>query len=602
MRRFKQPRILKGFTFVPVLPLKPIALLLASTVLVSYIFHDRSTPQEVQNAWAWASLITSIGMFLLILLIKRFMEGGTGLQVHVTTYMVGAALLGALKGTASAALVANSAKNGVIDWAEFFIRGYSGASMAAGVAFALALHAGYRKNHLELNLLNDEENQQLANDLVELRNEIMLLRTSSEEKIVARILNNIDVHSKIDLFAEDPEKNWRKISAALHKGVTDRLRRQSHELAQISKVEPSIKERVRVALQLKVFHIHPKVHTLIAFSIGAATYYSAFRRQTAFILLPLNTITILLVTTFFRNQFLRKRSISERGNIFIFGGLIISISFIFALNQFLVLGYFNPRLFIIVTIWQVFLLYSISGISEILQQMRGSKLLAESVNDDLQDKTRILKQYLARLNSEIGKHLHGYLLARVNAVASNLEKLAQAGQFDQYRIELEKLLSEFSLESIREGMELHQITDQYFQLLQELWDGLVEVKFSGDLNFHLKLQQVQTVELASVIEELIANSYRHGNATKVRINFEPLANGDLKITAVDDGIGVRSNIVPALGSTIFNLASENRWSLTNSPDSGAVVELLITPYSAESAVRFPTGVPATFDQSAARTP
>jgi two-component sensor histidine kinase len=70
-------------------------------------------------------------------------------------------------------------------------------------------------------------------------------------------------------------------------------------------------------------------------------------------------------------------------------------------------------------------------------------------------------------------------------------------------------------------------------------------------------------DLGEVIEELVSNSMRHGKAQKITLRVRKAGDKDIEITATDN-----STIAPpevqsryGLGTRIFNLASDGRWSL-----------------------------------------
>jgi two-component sensor histidine kinase len=69
--------------------------------------------------------------------------------------------------------------------------------------------------------------------------------------------------------------------------------------------------------------------------------------------------------------------------------------------------------------------------------------------------------------------------------------------------------------------------------------------------------------LGEVIEELISNSIRHGKAKKIELKILRAGAKDVQIVAIDD-----SSVAPksgdkksGLGTRIFNLASDGRWSI-----------------------------------------
>jgi two-component sensor histidine kinase len=71
-------------------------------------------------------------------------------------------------------------------------------------------------------------------------------------------------------------------------------------------------------------------------------------------------------------------------------------------------------------------------------------------------------------------------------------------------------------------------------------------------------------DIGQVIEELISNSIRHGRSQKIDLKLMRAGNGNIDITAVDDATipppeSISKN---GLGTRIFNLASDGRWSIT----------------------------------------
>jgi signal transduction histidine kinase len=290
------------------------------------------------------------------------------------------------------------------------------------------------------------------------------------------------------------------------------------------------------------------------------------------------------VTSFFNIFFLDGKNRSAAYNTFVFFSVIFCVDLFYIIDQQFVWGQVNNRLVISTFFWHIFLLYVISAGSEIVQYLHKSKLQTASINQDLRDKKRILQEYNTRLRNDISKHLHGFLLTRVRTTATRLDSLAKEGNFEEYDQILRELLTEFSLEKIRERLNSDVIGSEFFVEFPKLWDGLVEVTFSGDLDFYTKFQPPQLVELAQVIEEIVANANRHGGADKVEISFETLPNGDLLITGRDNGRGVNVKFKEGLGSNLYTLASDHRWSIKNSRNMGAITQLAVTPYDKASVV------------------
>ena len=170
--------------------------------------------------------------------------------------------------------------------------------------------------------------------------------------------------------------------------------------------------------------------------------------------------------------------------------------------------------------------------------------------------------------------IHGKILTRLAATALKLETSKNAGDFAAYRSTLGALTdllskpdSEFEKAEINLDLEIASRLDP--------WLGLVEV----DLHIDEDLKNIHSArvhEVGEVIEEIISNSMRHGKAQNVSLKVIKLGEKDIEITAVDD-----ASIAPpedqtrfGLGTRIFNLASDSRWSITR-VDSSTVFKLVM---------------------------
>jgi hypothetical protein len=170
--------------------------------------------------------------------------------------------------------------------------------------------------------------------------------------------------------------------------------------------------------------------------------------------------------------------------------------------------------------------------------------------------------------------IHGKILTRLAATALKLETSKNSGDFDSYRSTLNALTdllskpdSEFEQAEIDLDLEIASRLDP--------WLGLVDV----DLHIEESLKKIHTArvhEVGEVIEEIISNSMRHGKSQSVSLRVIRLGDKDIEITAVDD-----ASIAPpidqtrfGLGTRIFNLASDSRWSITR-VDSSTVFKLVM---------------------------
>ena len=159
-------------------------------------------------------------------------------------------------------------------------------------------------------------------------------------------------------------------------------------------------------------------------------------------------------------------------------------------------------------------------------------------------------------------YIHGKILTRLAATALKLETAANSGDSQTFHDTVDSLLNllnnpdaEFEQDSMDLKSEVSSRLDP--------WIGLLDV----DLHIDSELESINNPkvrDLGAVIEELVSNSMRHGKAHKISLRVANAGEKDIQITAVDDS----STAPPAqiarygLGTRIFNLASDGRWSIT----------------------------------------
>lgn len=151
---------------------------------------------------------------------------------------------------------------------------------------------------------------------------------------------------------------------------------------------------------------------------------------------------------------------------------------------------------------------------------------------------------------QLAQYLHGTVQSKLSNLATKLEqdpdKMALDGTL--------KLVDQVISDALREYHERQVKTlEEIATRLEADWGGLVELTF---LFSDLSLPEGMVDKISLVINEAVANAYRHGKATRVAINLSE----DLLLTVMDDGKGPASKM-PGLGSALFDsMASE--WSLT----------------------------------------
>ena len=188
-------------------------------------------------------------------------------------------------------------------------------------------------------------------------------------------------------------------------------------------------------------------------------------------------------------------------------------------------------------------------------ELKASEALQEAVTKVVSD------EFSHTLSHRWAIFIHGKILTRLAATALKLETAANVGDKQVFDGAVDSLISLLS----NPDAEFEQApTDLRSEVSSRLdpWIGLLEI----DLHIDSDLETVRNPrvrDLGEVIEELVSNSMRHGKAQKIDLRVSKAGDKDIEIIATDN-----STIAPpevqsrhGLGTRIFNLASDGRWSL-----------------------------------------
>jgi len=112
-------------------------------------------------------------------------------------------------------------------------------------------------------------------------------------------------------------------------------------------------------------------------------------------------------------------------------------------------------------------------------------------------------------------------------------------------------------------------------MIAEPWAGLVTVDIDVDpaLDFESIPDLVQRT-IDRIVEEAIANAYRHGGAKAVGVRIGALPNG-VEVDVVDDGAGIDAMAQAGLGYRLFGAATAEEWTIDNRTSGGAHLRLTI---------------------------
>jgi signal transduction histidine kinase len=201
-----------------------------------------------------------------------------------------------------------------------------------------------------------------------------------------------------------------------------------------------------------------------------------------------------------------------------------------------------------------------------LSLIQNDELIA---SDTLQNKVRgvVREEFTKNLSHEWAVFIHGKVLTRLAATSLKLDAAARNADVHTYNETVQSLLSllgdpdvDFESASVDLQTEIASRLDP--------WRGLLDINLQIAPEI-ASIRNSRVRDIGQVIEELISNSIRHGRAEVINLNVARLNAKDIEIIAIDNSIipPPETQNRSGLGTRIFNLASDGRWSINRKADS-----------------------------------
>jgi signal transduction histidine kinase len=218
-------------------------------------------------------------------------------------------------------------------------------------------------------------------------------------------------------------------------------------------------------------------------------------------------------------------------------------------------------------IWIPFLVLMVGAVVSAIRS--GDEVVArlrERVADD-QAKAAALEFETARIRKDVAAALHGSVQSQLLAAAAGLSQPHIAQLMTRTTGDgLQEALASVE-QAITNPMEL----DERMKRIRRSWGSLVQLTMTG-------LEVPQTANerhaVSQVVEEAIANSYRHGGASEVGVTVTRDSTG-LRIRVIDNGSGLRDDARPGLGSAVLESLAPGAWSLTRADNHTTVLDVLL---------------------------
>lgn len=207
---------------------------------------------------------------------------------------------------------------------------------------------------------------------------------------------------------------------------------------------------------------------------------------------------------------------------------------------------------------------AITSLFDAVRQAREGLLETLSREVDAEEvRARALERETVAVVDSLAHELHGRVQTQLVVCAAELERAAAAGDHPAVMRALSQAAS--ALESATQPQRL-TLTD-----VVAAWSAVMAV--TVDVG-PVSAEEQERGDVAAVVEEALANAYRHGGATSATVSLESRP-GALRLVVIDDGAGV-GQIVPGLGSQLIRRLSAERTSLEARPE-GTVLTVDLPP-------------------------
>lgn len=181
------------------------------------------------------------------------------------------------------------------------------------------------------------------------------------------------------------------------------------------------------------------------------------------------------------------------------------------------------------------------------------------LNQDLARSTAIVGQQIWIAQKKWAYLVHGTVQGALTVAASRLQ-LAD----EKNPVEVATILNDLdrAVAALKGETSLDQSFAQQASETRETWAGVLDIEISVAASAKNLLENAITARCAGeILKELAGNAYRHGKAKSLVISFTQDGNGDLRLTASNDGTNLGGD-TPGLGSDLFSDLTMS-WSVSN---------------------------------------
>ena len=171
----------------------------------------------------------------------------------------------------------------------------------------------------------------------------------------------------------------------------------------------------------------------------------------------------------------------------------------------------------------------------------------------------VMDQIKDNVSLKWSNFLHNEIQSRFLAIVLS-EKKSQVKS--ETKLILEYIDSKSFVKEISRHSRSTEITKDLSHI-RDLWKNIIIVDFKvDDAICGTDFNEALSVEILEVVNELISNSVRHGEASKIDFVIEPRSNNRYYISASNDGLPYKAG-KSGLGLVLFNEVAPSNWSIRN---------------------------------------
>lgn len=555
--------------------LKTGALLWPFIVLVIPILESRNTLGEF-GKWTLASFLSTLpAALLLVISDKTWLRKRASKSVPIMSIILFGATLGALRG---ALLEISAARFQLTDDLTFlgtFVRTLNSALLGM-IAFPLIAYLLTTYDEFK------SENQPLLENLAFIR-----IRNSQISKL-EDVIGETDFQGLVDSINDS--------MANLRSSLRSELNRVKPRQAEIVREIRDLAQEVMRPLSHILYELSQPKFLDVEFRDARKVLSKVFR---------INSFLVSFLYFLFEFKFALSNSVPVKGLflLFVHTGILfltaelvrhvkVSLSTQVSLLAILTVGlqllvsvFMGGNSELIKALFDTFWIAGLVFLTGLLTSLnRARALQLETIRDLISQEENL--QYRSAISDRqkfrnLSKAIHGVCHSRLVASSFSIENAV----LHQDETVLRGAIREsIDLLDIDLNLYIEKESSDISESLQELmdkWNGIIDVRTQGLAD--IEPNRFQSIAIAEVAQEAIANAYRHGRASEVDINFFTVPNGDISLKILDNGVGFITS--PAgLGCAIYSELAGDRWKLESSDDTGGTL-LTLTLGLNEKAIR-----------------